>query len=460
MEEEFNISLKYLDPKFYAKEAKTGFLAQCKHSRRLENLSVQNDVLSSIKNSVTNNSQFNPHSLWNHDTFDPLYQLCSKFPSLEPSIKRSVLEILCDAIENLVATIDFLKNVESDEKTALRNAAKIVSFLGCMAINTSEKFDQSDKNKWNWHFEKERIFGAIKSVINCKNIKRLWNLNTPEEGFYLILIKSAICFIFRSRFCYFLFFKEYGNMFFKTATTIFEAKHSTNSLSSTVFKMFGLNIENNSYLQLTLSATFTHMLLNREKFAPKIAKLYIFLVEKYKFEDIIGNIIREIGRLDDKNLSKNIKGAENIGIFLSEIAVNAPKIVYKNVDVLLPFLSGSSYKMRNGVIEIFGELIINLEILFEENLEDSVVSENKENNKKAKLVNSKELVTDEDEEVKNDNKENLDKDRNLDKNLTDKEKIENVLEKVGKLLDRIEERTLDVVSYTRNKALQVLKKLV
>lgn len=86
--------------------------------------------------------------------------------------------------------------------------------------------------------------------------------------------------------------------------------------------------------------------------------------------------------------------------------------------------------MRNGVIDLICELIINLEAIIEE----------------LSNVKPEDMLA---------NKENLESPKKLTKTVRAA-----IYVKALKFLEIIEERTMDIVSYTRSKALQVLKRLV
>lgn len=56
-------------------------------------------------------------------------------------------------------------------------------FLCCTVINACEKSAKKETDKWDWTVEKENLFGVLMTVLKNEDVPRLWNMNTPEEGF-------------------------------------------------------------------------------------------------------------------------------------------------------------------------------------------------------------------------------------------------------------------------------------
>ncbi|KAK1317546.1 hypothetical protein QJS10_CPA05g00805 [Acorus calamus] len=69
-------------------------------------------------------------------------------------------------------------------------------------------------------------------------------------------------------------------------------------------------------------------------------------------------LVTEIGRADPKAYVVDSTGAENVARFLVELAEKAPKLVAKNVGVLVPHFGGESYKIRNGLVGVLGKLVM------------------------------------------------------------------------------------------------------
>lgn len=73
MATEFVISLQYIDPKFYEKENKTGFLADCRPSRRLDQPGSQTEEINRVGNILEASSS----KICEHMNFDPIFQMAS-----------------------------------------------------------------------------------------------------------------------------------------------------------------------------------------------------------------------------------------------------------------------------------------------------------------------------------------------------------------------------------------------
>eukprot|EP01083_Nonionella_stella_P154834 499384_1 len=198
--------------------------------------------------------------------------------------------------------------------------------------------------------------------------------------------------------------EDFGNMFFKTGCTMFENQKNlkVESIRKELFRLICLVVSQYN-LMVGFPAHFVHILMHQESSPPHVAELCKILVLDFNCPTVVGNIIREIGRRNSPELLRELKGSRNLGFFLEEIAQRVPTQLNKDIAVIIPHLDSESYLMRNGVIRMLGALVLR-------------------------------AFNDVAPEVA----------------LKEKEKI----------LDLIEERCMDVTSYTRCKALRTLADLI
>ncbi len=72
-------------------------------------------------------------------------------------------------------------------------------------------------------------------------------------------------------------------------------------------------------------------------------------------------IIREVTKqIFHNDSSHETVGIKNIGKFLRKLSKEAPKVVYQNISSLLGFFDCESYLLRQTIIKILANIIINV----------------------------------------------------------------------------------------------------
>lgn len=141
------------------------------------------------------------------------------------------------------------------------------------------------------------------------------------------------------------------------------------------------------------------ILQHKEHLVPILAQLVEVIVKRHNQKIILNELVREIKRIEIRELSRDSSGPRAISKFLEEVAEKCSAEMLPCITELLTFLEEDSYLMRNATLTVIGHLIV------------------------------KEL-----------SKNELDA---KEKNLRDQ------------LLDKLEDHILDMTSYTRSRTLQV-----
>lgn len=198
-------------------------------------------------------------------------------------------------------------------------------------------------------------------------------------------------------------------MFFKTGVSLFESQNNLKSeaVCIVLYRLIALSVSQFNLLP-TFPPAFVHLLMNSDKLSPYVAELCRVMLIDHDLPMVIGNILREIGRLNGHNLARLSKASESLGMFLTELAQRLPTEIFKYISVIIPHLDGESYKMRNGIIQMIGVLI---------------------------------KYCSKHEEPDVEKRKSIDKERE-------------------KLLDLLEIRTKDVVSFSRSRALRTIHDLI
>ena len=89
-----------------------------------------------------------------------------------------------------------------------------------------------------------------------------------------------------------------------------------------------------------------------------MANLVEAIVKKHNQKLIISEIIREIKRIDIRELSRDSSGPKAISSFLVEVSEKCPQEMIQSISDLLDFLEEDSYLMRNATLSIIGNLVM------------------------------------------------------------------------------------------------------
>lgn len=125
------------------------------------------------------------------------------------------------------------------------------------------------------------------------------------------------------------------------------------------FSIIGCGIE--KYNQsLTFCLKFIQLLQYREQLAPLLADLVEFIVVRHNQRLLIGEILREIDRIDIKELSRDSSCPRAVSTFLINLSEKCAKDFIPSLNHIFDYLEQDSYIMRNASLSVMANLIINV----------------------------------------------------------------------------------------------------
>lgn len=137
----------------------------------------------------------------------------------------------------------------------------------------------------------------------------------------------------------------------------------TKDLLEVCFSIIGSGIE--KYNQsLSFCLKFIQILQYKEQLAPLLADLVEFVVVKHNQRLLIGEILREIDRLEVKDLTRDSSATRAISTFLVSLSEKCPSEFTPSLSHIYDYLEQESYVMRNASLSIIGNLII--KVLYQE----------------------------------------------------------------------------------------------
>lgn len=133
--------------------------------------------------------------------------------------------------------------------------------------------------------------------------------------------------------------------------------HKNKDLLDINFSIIGVGIE--KYNQsLSFCLKFIQLLQYREQLAPLLADLVEFIVVRYNQRLIIGEILREIDRIDIRELSRDSSCPRAVSTFLITLSEKCPKDFLPSLNHIFGYLEQDSYIMRNAILSVIANLII------------------------------------------------------------------------------------------------------
>ncbi|XP_004345622.1 condensin XCAP-D2 chain [Capsaspora owczarzaki ATCC 30864] len=330
--------------------------------------------------------------------FDTLYSVTQVFSQLDQSSKRQYWAILLAIIQGLcneMATIagngaSSANNEDEDEDdasesnstqalsardtTRVRNALKMVMFLTNWALVTAEQDASAEAtssaasagtsyaaaaqddvpppksgkeskkaggkksaakakaSQFDWDTIKDEVLIAISNMIGME-VSRFWHRGCVEE--------------------------EFINLFSRSVSQLMESSDNfkRKQTKDAMFQVVGTLVQHYKH-GLGFCASVIHMLPHFEHLPAHLADLVLLLAESYDSSKIVGDLLREIARINPADLARDASGTKSFAAFLVELSERVPEHILPCVSVLLAHLDGESYTMRNAVLSVLGNIVV------------------------------------------------------------------------------------------------------
>lgn len=82
------------------------------------------------------------------------------------------------------------------------------------------------------------------------------------------------------------------------------------------------------------------------------------MIEYVGCSGMVVDLVREIGRVDPRDLARDTSSSRNYAAFLAELAERVPAAFLPCVSLLSVHLEEESHTMRNSVLSIFAEIVL------------------------------------------------------------------------------------------------------
>ncbi|XP_053548828.1 condensin complex subunit 1 [Bombina bombina] len=293
-----------------------------------------------------------PQAVLQH--FDALYSIIHHFRSLDPALKEDFLEALVKATAQHANELPPLLEdltLSSAQRSAHLNTLKMNCFLlaqlaeafegemykaalGCVEPGGKGRKKKAKDEGFVWESEREQVLQTITHLLQLE-IRRLWSLSVVEEEF--VSLVTGCCY----------------KMMENPSITLAKSK----SVRDAIAHLLGVTVKRYNHM-LSASVKVIQLLQHFEHLAPVLVQAVSLWATEYGMKAVVGEVMREIGQKCSQDLSRESSGVKALATFLTELSEQIPSVMMPSMSVLLDYLDGESYMMRNAVLTVIGEMVV------------------------------------------------------------------------------------------------------
>ncbi|KAK9377461.1 armadillo-type protein [Lipomyces chichibuensis] len=375
---------------FSLSEYLTAYLSDPSSLTSAEYVEDPDDALDAVIDAVAVDSA----ALADGNNFETLESMLLNFSNLSSKCKAKLSDLIISGLSSQAETAHQL--IEGDEHELFGQQRQLLEMYSFLIQWTVAAVETSNA---------QATQGATKSRSKNKPTGE-GNLDTKAAFEHLQSALEVMCKVQRLKLSKLFVTTSERDLFIslytRSAYLILENEQNVKNvaLKMHVFKVLCIAIKNNGHgfgAQTSLLQNLTYY----DHLSETIAEFLRILYEQYDYPQLADEILRE---LSNKEFNSNdSKGPKPVSAFLVRFSELAPRLVMQKMTLLAKHLDSESYTLRCAIIEVCGNLILDLSRL--------------------------------------------------------EETMETHKTQINSFLDVLEERILDVNPYCRSKSLQVLFKL-
>ncbi|XP_075071952.1 condensin complex subunit 1 [Mixophyes fleayi] len=293
-----------------------------------------------------------PQCVFEH--FDALYSMLYHFRSLDAALKEDLLELLVKATSQHASELPSIledQTLSTADRSVHLNTLKMTCFLLVHLVEAFEvetykaalgnvepsgrgKKSKSKADGFLWESEREKVLQTITHLLQL-DIRRLWSMSLVEEEF--ISMVTGCCY----------------KMMENPSIGALKNKPVWEALSH----LLGVAVKRSNDT-LSISVKVIQLLQHFEHLAPVLVQAVTLWATEYGMKSLVGEIMRKIGQKSCQDLSRENSGVKTISTFITQLSERIPTIMMPNISVLMGYLDGEPYTMRNTVLTVMGEMIV------------------------------------------------------------------------------------------------------
>ncbi|KAG0090671.1 Condensin complex subunit [Podila epicladia] len=224
--------------------------------------------------------------------------------------------------------ISITEQKATSRAATMDKSGKAVRAKGSRAKNDG---DDSEQGVSTWTAEKQRALDLMCKCLGL-HLSKIWTATHEKESFI--------------------------SLFFKPSYQILENKENikVSALKQRVYHVLCLCIKNHNH-EFGARTTIIQNLQYWEHTPEPMAELLEMLITIYDFQQLADSVLREVSTKEFEESIKDITVPKAYSKFLVRFSELAPKVVLKQMGLLIDHLDGESYIMRQAIVEVIGHLI-------------------------------------------------------------------------------------------------------
>ncbi|KAL8706214.1 MAG: hypothetical protein Q9201_000720 [Fulgogasparrea decipioides] len=351
---DINNALKHYlsDPATVPTPEADGTLADCENDPE----SLTNGLINGVLNPIVDLIVENPDALTKSSTFDSL-QFLLKSVSVLPT--HSLSKILDLIVSGLSSEADNLQNEsETEEQEMVRHHKQLLEMYGFL-LQWSISAVETKAAEKPANAAPARGRGAGKGAKSKSNTKDgTWDstsqLQTAMETMCKVLkLKLAKVFMTTSE------RDTFVGLFTRSVYLILESEQrcKNTALRMHAFKVLCMAVKHHGHA-FGAQTSIIQNLSYFEHLAEPMAEFLQILAEQYDYPQLAEEILRD---LSSKEFNSNdTRGPKSVSAFIVKLSELAPRLVIKQMTLLIKQLDSEAYILRCAVIEVCGNLISDL----------------------------------------------------------------------------------------------------
>ncbi|KAL1919463.1 uncharacterized protein VTP21DRAFT_2156 [Calcarisporiella thermophila] len=315
-------------------------------------------------NNVVDHIEENSNSISNLDVFDILRSFLKEFKSLKPATANRLFDIILSGfVKEIHATSSDIEADDQDVIEEHRLALEMYGFLlqwfiagaegkatssvsGDKPVGTSRskrgkaaKSSGGDEERhWDWSSQIQKSLDVMARALEIR-LNKIWTSTHERDNFVGLFTKPI--------------YQLLEN----------QANTQTPGIKSRAFKVLAICIQKYNHT-FAAQTTLMQYLQYHEHAGEPIAELLYLLADKFDNTQLMNEMLREISQKEFKDITtKELKDTANTKTFtkfLIRLSELCPKQVLRQAGLLIRHLDSESYQMRCAIIEIVGNLVIEL----------------------------------------------------------------------------------------------------
>ncbi|KAG0366325.1 Condensin complex subunit [Gamsiella multidivaricata] len=315
-------------------------------------------TLERILNEIVDTLQEASGNITDSTTFDQIRSFIKHFNTLKKTTATKVWDIILSGFNSeIVSTAQDLDINDQDMYMQHREPLEMYGFLMFWVIGITEQKatsraaaaeksgkatrgkgarsakdnDDSEQGTSTWTTEKQKAMDLMSKCLELQ-LSKIWTATHEKETFI--------------------------SLFFKPAYQILENKENVkiSALKQRVYNVLCICIKRHNH-EFGAKTTILQNLQYWEHTPEPMAELLVMLINDYDYSQLADSILREVSAKEFGETNKDVSVPRAFSKFLVKLSELAPKLVLKQMGLLIDHLDGESYIMRQAIVEVIGNLI-------------------------------------------------------------------------------------------------------